>query len=105
MTPWVSFHTWELIAPNDDKRVIRHQPRLTCRSVTAILDAALAGLGFGLLLESACEADLQAGGLVRVLPEWQSEESQFHIVFTTAKCMPPAVRVLIDFVVEKSKRH
>ena len=77
MTSWVSFHGWELIAPNDAKRVIRHQPRLTCRSMTAILDAARAGLGFGLLLESACEADLQAGKLVRVLPDWQSEESPF----------------------------
>jgi DNA-binding transcriptional LysR family regulator len=73
--------------------------------MTAILDAARAGLGFGLLLESACEVDLQAGKLVRVLPEWQSEESQFYIVFTTAKGMPPAVRVLIDFLVEKSRQH
>ncbi|EJZ21891.1 LysR substrate-binding domain-containing protein [Rhizobium sp. Pop5] len=105
MTSWVSFHTWELIGPNGARQVIRHQPRLTCRSMTAILDAARAGLGFGLLLESACEADLQAGKLVRVLPEWQSEESQFYIVFTTAKGMPPAVRVLIDFLVEKSRHH
>lgn len=92
MTSWVSFHTWELIGPNGAKQVIRHQPRLTCRSMTAILDAARAGLGFGfgLLLESACENDLQAGKLVRVLPEWQSEESEFYIVFTTAKGMPPA---------------
>ncbi|RXT24311.1 LysR family transcriptional regulator [Rhizobium leguminosarum] len=105
MTSWVSYHTWELVGPNDAKQVIRHQPRLTCRSMTAILDAARAGLGFGLLLESACEADLQAGKLVRVLPDWQSEESQFYIVFTTAKGMPPAVRVLIDFLVEKSRQH
>nr|WP_246826539.1 LysR substrate-binding domain-containing protein [Rhizobium binae] len=59
-----TFHTWKLIDSNNDKRVIRHQPRLTCRSMTGILDAARAGLGFGLLFESACEADLQAGRLV-----------------------------------------
>ncbi len=73
--------------------------------MTAILGAARAGLGFGLLRESACEADLQADRLVRVLPEWQSEESQFYIVFTTARGMPRAVRVLIDFLVEKSRHH
>lgn len=91
LTSLVSFPSWELIGPNEANRVVRHQPRLTCRSMTAILDAARAGLGFGLLLESACEANLQAGKLVRVMPDWQSEESQFHIVFATAKGMPPAV--------------
>ncbi|MGO8666264.1 LysR substrate-binding domain-containing protein, partial [Rhizobium ruizarguesonis] len=74
MTSWVSYHTWELVGPNDAKQVILHQPRLTCRSMTAILDAAQAGLGFGLLLERAREATLQAGKLLRVLPEWQLEK-------------------------------
>ncbi|MGO8264519.1 hypothetical protein ACC763_41745, partial [Rhizobium ruizarguesonis] len=48
MTSWLSFHTWELVGPNDSKQVIRHQPRLTCRSMTAILDSARAGLEIGL---------------------------------------------------------
>jgi DNA-binding transcriptional LysR family regulator len=40
-----------------------------------------------------------------VLPDRQSEENQFYIVFATAKGMPPAMRVLIDFLVEKFKQH
>ena len=73
--------------------------------MTAILDAARAGVGYGLILENACASDLQSGRLVRVLPEWQTVESQFYLVFTTTKGMPPAVRALIDFLVEKSKQH
>lgn len=105
MTTWMSFHTWELVGPGGEKKVVRHQPRLSCRSMTAILDAARAGVGYGLILEHACAADIHSGRLVRVLPEWQTVESQFYLVFTTTKGMPPAVRALIDFLVEKSKLH
>jgi DNA-binding transcriptional LysR family regulator len=105
MTTWMSFHTWELVGPDGEKKVVRHQPRLTCRSMTAILDAARAGVGYGLILEHACASDIQSGRLIRVLPEWQTVESQFYLVFTTTKGMPPAVRALIDFLVEKSKQN
>lgn len=105
MSQWTSFDTWDLVGPGGQTKSVKHQPRLACRSITSILDAARAGVGYGLILEHVCAADIDAGRLVRVLPDWQTAESQFYLVFTTAKGMPPAVRALIDFLVEKSKHH
>ncbi|ARO30515.1 LysR family transcriptional regulator protein [Rhizobium sp. NXC14] len=88
MTPWVSFHSWELIGPNDDNSRCRlRRPRLRASARKRVRGES---------------AGRQAGAGAA---EWQSEESQFYIVFTTAKAMSPAVRVLIDFLVEKSRPH
>jgi DNA-binding transcriptional LysR family regulator len=34
--------------------------------------------------------------LVQVFPDWRSEDGIVHIVFTTRRGLPPAVRAFID---------
>ncbi|WP_437939817.1 LysR substrate-binding domain-containing protein [Sorangium sp. So ce341] len=41
-------------------------------------------------------ADLRAGKLVRVFPEWYVTEGIVHLVFTSRRGLPPAVRALIE---------
>ena len=36
--------------------------------------------------------------LVRVLPDWHSEDVTVHLVFPTARGLRPAVRAFIDYV-------
>jgi DNA-binding transcriptional LysR family regulator len=36
------------------------------------------------------------GRLVRVFPEWQTNVGIVHVVFTTRRGLPPAVRAFID---------
>jgi DNA-binding transcriptional LysR family regulator len=39
---------------------------------------------------------LEAGALARVLPAWRGMQGLVHLVFTTRRGLPPAVRKLID---------
>ena len=39
---------------------------------------------------------IDAGKLVRVFRDWRSKDGIVHIVFTTRRGLPPAVRALID---------
>lgn len=36
------------------------------------------------------------GRLVRVFPDWQTSVGIVHVVFTTRRGLPPAVRAFID---------
>ncbi len=87
--------SWRLEGPAGT-RDIRHTPRLSCGDFTAIRTAALAGLGIAMLPDHACAAELRAGTLVHVLPEWRSEDGIVHLVFTTRTGLPPLVRAWID---------
>ena len=45
-------------------------------------------------------ADIEAGRLVEVLPQYRSLEMDIHAVYPTRKHVSPKVRLLIDFLVE-----
>ncbi len=87
---------WQLFGPDGDERSIRHEPRMTCADFPALRTAAAAGLGVALLPDHACRRDLDSGRLIRVFPKWRSESAIVHIVFTTRRGLPPAVRAFID---------
>jgi DNA-binding transcriptional LysR family regulator len=100
MTEWNDHDTWEFIDPDGEKKLLEHQPRFTTRSMPALMEAVRAGVGVGLILEQVCAQDVRSGKLVQLLPDWQTTEGRVYLVFTTARGMPPAVRALIDFLVE-----
>nr|WP_246547479.1 LysR substrate-binding domain-containing protein [Ancylobacter defluvii] len=58
--------------------------------------AAAAGLGVALLPDHICQADLTSGRLVRVFPGWGGQSGIMHLVLTTRRGLPPAVRAFID---------
>jgi DNA-binding transcriptional LysR family regulator len=105
ISEWVDQDRWEFVGPQGEHYVLNHQPRLTCRSAPALLEAVKAGVGVGLLLEQLCERDLQAGKLVRLWPDWHTSEGIIYLVFTTVRGLPPAVRVLIDFLVKRFRNE
>jgi DNA-binding transcriptional LysR family regulator len=87
---------WTLETSGGDKHVLRHQPRMNCNDFTAIRDAAAAGIGVALLPDHVCRADIAAGRLVRLYPGWRGQAGIVHVVFTTRRGLPPAVRAFID---------
>jgi DNA-binding transcriptional LysR family regulator len=98
---WVDDETWVLDGPDGQRHSFNHRPRFACKSVPALLEAVKAGAGVGLLPESICSNDLDAGTLIPLFPGFVTAESSLYLVFTTARGLPPAVRVLIDFLVER----
>lgn len=104
VSEWAERESWEFVRRDGERYVLEHKPRLMCRSVPALLHAVRSGTGIGLMLKQECAEDLEAGRLVRVLPEWQTVEGTIYLVFTTARGLPPAVRALVDHLVDRFRK-
>ena len=87
---------WHLEREDGVREVVRHEPRMSCGDFAAVRVAAAAGLGIALLPDHVCGEALGNGQLVHVLPDWSGQQGILHIVFTTRRGLPPAVRALID---------
>jgi len=87
---------WHLETEAGRKHVLRVEPRLGCEDMASVRNAAIDGLGVAILPDHVCFEALKAGRLVRVLPEWRGVQGIVHLVFTTRRGLPPAVRALID---------
>ncbi len=87
---------WHLETAAGETRVLNLEPRLGCADLAAVRAAAIAGLGIALLPDHICRQALDEGRLVRVLPAWRGHRGIVHLVFTTRRGLPPAVRKLID---------
>jgi DNA-binding transcriptional LysR family regulator len=88
---------WDLIGPADGQTFsYRHEPRLACSDFSALRAAAAANMGVALLPDHDCAADLASGKLVQVFPAWHTREANVHVVFTTRRGLPRAVRAFID---------
>ncbi|WP_210278927.1 MULTISPECIES: LysR substrate-binding domain-containing protein [unclassified Rhizobium] len=87
---------WFLEKDDGRTHTLRHEPRMGCADFTAVRAAALAGLGVALLPDHTCRQALEEGKLVRVLPAWHGMKGLVHLVFTTRRGLPPAVRRFID---------
>ncbi|HEX7891804.1 MAG TPA: LysR family transcriptional regulator [Ramlibacter sp.] len=64
--------------------------------------AALSGLGLALLADWSVREDIQAGRLVRLLPEYRLSGSSFdngvYALFRHTQMLPKRVRVFVDFL-------
>jgi DNA-binding transcriptional LysR family regulator len=97
-TDQIGERTWSLNGPEGETRTLHHTPRMSCADFPALRLAAASGLGVALLPDHVCTADLESGRLARVLPQWRTDEAIVHLVFTTRRGLPPAVRALIDYL-------
>lgn len=94
-------HEWHLTALGGDQVTVTHAPRLVTDDLQQLRQAAVAGVGVVLLPTLAIHAQLQAGTLVRLLPDWVSPCGLVHAVFPSRRGMLPAVRRLVDFLAER----
>ncbi|MEZ5935799.1 MAG: LysR family transcriptional regulator [Alphaproteobacteria bacterium] len=87
---------WRLSGPGGAHHDLRHEPHFACSDFTALRRLAAANMGVALLPDHACAPDLESGRLVRVMTDWATEPGIVHLVFTTRRGLPPAVRAFID---------
>jgi len=69
--------------------------------MTALRDAAVAGVGVVQLPLLMLHDQLAGGSLIKVLPDWAPRREVIHLVFPSRRGMLPAVRALIDFLAEQ----
>lgn len=74
--------------------------RLMVNDFDTLREAALAGAGLAFVTTDRCREDLERGGLRRVLPEWSSPPTPFHVLYPSVRHLTPKVRVFIDVVRE-----
>ncbi|HET7931829.1 MAG TPA: LysR substrate-binding domain-containing protein [Rhodanobacteraceae bacterium] len=92
--------SWELYDRACARTVVPVRPRLITGEFRILIDAALQGAGIAWVPEQACVEELRSGRLRVVLPEWGLPQGILHIVYPSRRGMLPAVRALVDFLVE-----
>jgi DNA-binding transcriptional LysR family regulator len=71
-------------------------PRLLSDDMTALKQAAIAGLGVVALPGYVCRDDVRSGALRRVLPTWLAGDSTITALIPYRQGLLPSVRVFID---------
>ncbi len=63
--------------------------------------------GYGIALKSIWDiaADVRAGRLRVLLPDWRHHDAPLHAIYHSKRYMAPRVRVLLDFLVERFARE
>ncbi|MDE7540549.1 LysR family transcriptional regulator [Gluconobacter sphaericus] len=89
---------WPLINHHGETHEIRRMPRFGSQDMGIVRDAAIAGLGVAWLPDHFVREPLEKGLVVQVLPDWRGAEGIVHLVFTTRRGLPSAVRAFIDYL-------
>jgi len=56
-----------------------------------------------LLPDHTCREAIESNKLIHVFPDWSTDMGIVHIVFTTRRGLPPAVRLFIDHLAKSLK--
>lgn len=95
------FATWRLDGPDG----VEEEVQVTCRFIgntaQSLRKASMAGLGITLLPTTLTHADLQAGRLVSVLPQYQRAGLSLNALYPSRKHLPVAVSAFMELVKEK----
>jgi DNA-binding transcriptional LysR family regulator len=80
------------------RQSVRCEDVLRVNTADAARAATLAGGGFGLLTDFSIAADVAAGRLVRLLPDWAGKTKGIYAVFPPTRYPTAKVRALIDVI-------
>jgi DNA-binding transcriptional LysR family regulator len=80
-------------------------PHLTTTDIVVAKEMAVAGVGIAMLTHPICEADVRAGRLIQVLPEWRIPPVVISATFLERRHMPQRIRVFIDLMVNAIRHH
>jgi DNA-binding transcriptional LysR family regulator len=91
---------WHFTAPDGGQESARINGRLAISSALGVRQAALEGLGVIELNSYLVGADIEAGRLVRLLPQYRPRELSFYAVYPARPHLAPKVRVFVEALLE-----
>jgi DNA-binding transcriptional LysR family regulator len=91
---------WALSGPRGLEEV-RVSGRVSANTSRALLRSCLAGLGIALLPDMLIIADIRAGKLLHVLPEYRRAGADFSILLPSHEQIPAAVAAFVAFATGK----
>lgn len=89
---------WHFSHPRRGRRTARLQARITVDATPAVHATVLAGGGLSVLPDYAVDADLAAGRLVRVLPEWKLRSGGIFALLPSARFRPAKTRLFLELL-------
>lgn len=92
---------WRLIGPDGVEQEVQVPSRFNANTAQAQRKAAVAGLGIAVLPSALSRVDLEAGRLVRVLPQYQRIGFGLNVLYPSRRQLPLAVSAFIGLVMEK----
>lgn len=87
--------SWPFVKKGRELKV-RPGGQLSFNTITLQLDAALAGLGLGYLPEDVVSMHLASGRLVRVLADWSTPMSGYHLYYPSRRQQTSAFSLLVE---------
>ncbi len=91
---------WRFTRGNE-KAEVSVSSQFSANEATALLRAALAGGGVALQPTYLASPHLADGSLQVVLADWKLPDMAIYALYTSRRHLPPAVRVLLDFLVDR----
>jgi DNA-binding transcriptional LysR family regulator len=86
---------------SDARRVeITLVPLIACNDFTPLYHALLAGAGICMVPDAFAQSEVDAGQLLRVLPQWRGPTVEAKVVYAGRRGMLPKVRAFLDFLSE-----
>lgn len=84
---------------------VRVQGRLVVNAAEAAAAAAIAGLGILSTGQGGVQAELEAGSLVRLLPDWEIGTSDIHVILPAGRAAKASARAFADFVAAQVREN
>ncbi|QPF75180.1 LysR family transcriptional regulator [Roseateles sp. DAIF2] len=92
---------WRMVGPDGSEHRVPVGGRLQVNQGQALRAAALHGLGIILQPAILLEADVRAGRLVRLLPDFVLPSRPTHVVYLPDRYRAPKLRSFVDFLAER----
>lgn len=101
--PWLALRTFyrndiTLIHTQGEQRSLALQPRMSTDSLFALRNAALLGLGVGVVSAWAVTDDVAQGKLIHLLPEWHAAPLPIYLLYPYAHYYPAKLRRFVDIM-------
>lgn len=92
---------WRFVTPEGKPLSVQIDGRLHANNGDVLRSAALRGLGIVYLPSFIVGADLQAGTLCSLLPDFVATDTGIHAVYPHSRHLSAKVRAFIDFLAER----
>jgi DNA-binding transcriptional LysR family regulator len=83
------------------RQEVRFEPRVMVQDPSIGYQLALAGVGIALIKHQGARGDVEAGRLVRVLPDWEIEPLQLYALHASRLNASPKVAAFLGFLRER----
>ena len=77
--------------------------KIMVNDLDAVKDLVLMSEGIGFMQGFFCGPEIKAGKLVRLLPEWRSEQNPVHFVYPAQRVVSPKLKAFIEMALEPLK--